>query len=155
VDHNPTVYYTSVDKQCDQWDQPLGTAKSGALHQALTTGPAASLTTVTPDVQDNMHSGTVAQADKWLAKWVPQILDSPAYRAGHLAVLIVWDEGSGSGDNTSHVPLIVMSASTPAGTRSPLRFNDFSVLQAMCELSGVAPLGEAVSAPSLLAPFHL
>jgi hypothetical protein len=113
------------------------------------------LTTVTPDLQDDMHDGTVAQADNWVAGWLPQVLASPAYRSGRLAVLIVWDEGEGSGNVPSHAPLIVMSASTPAGTRSALAFDDYSVLRTVCQLNGVPDLGRASAAASLLGPFHL
>ncbi|GEM_PF-569346 len=153
--HNPAAYFVEARRQCQLWDQPLGTLTQGPLHQALRTGPAAALTTVTPDVLDDMHNGTVARADRWLAAWVPQVLASPAYRSGQLAVLIAWDEGSGGGNFPSHAPLVVMSASTPAGARSALGFNDFSVTRAICELTGVPALGEAARAPSLVAAFHL
>ncbi len=153
--HNPAVYYTSIRHECDTWDQPLGTLRAGPLHQALASGPSVALTTVTPDVQDDMHNGSVAQADGWLAGWLPQIVASPAYRAGHLAVLIAWDEGSGSGNVASHTPLIVMSASTPPGVRSAVAFNDYSVLRSICQLTGVASPGKASEAASLVGPFHL
>ncbi len=125
------------------------------MHQALVSGPSAALSTVTPDLLDDMHDGTVAQADSWLAGWLPQIVASPAYRSGHLAVLIAWDEGAGAGNVPSHVPLIVMSASTPAGTRAAAAFDDFSVLHTICQLTGVADLERASSAAALVGPFHL
>ncbi len=153
--HNPAVYYTGIRNQCAGWDQPMGTTTSGPFHQALVSGRSVGLTTVTPDLEDDMHDGTVAQADHWLAGWVPQILASPAYRSGRLAVLIAWDEGAGAGNVVSHAPLIVMSVSTPAGTRSALAFDDYSVLRSICQLTGVAALGRASAAPSLVGPFHL
>lgn len=153
--HNPAVYYTSARHECEEWDQPMGSRSSGAMHRALASGPSAALTTVTPDLLDDMHDGTVAEADNWVAGWLPQIVGSPAYRSGHLAVLIAWDEGAGSGNVPSHVPLIVMSASTPAGTRSAGAFNDYSVLRTISQLTGVAGLGKASSAASLVGPFHL
>jgi acid phosphatase len=113
------------------------------------------LTTVTPDLEDDMHDGTVAHADHWLAGWVPEILASPAYRSGRLAVLIAWDEGSGAGNVPSHAALVVMSASTPAGTRSPLAFDDYSVLRSVCQLTGAPVPGREPVAPSLVGPFHL
>jgi len=153
--HNPAVYYTSVRHECEAWDQPMGTPSAGPLQQALASGPMAVLTTLTPDLLDDMHDGTVAQADTWLAGWWPHLVASPAYRSGHLAVFIAWDEGTGSGNVTSHVPLIVMSAYTPAGTRSTLAFDDYSVLAALCQLTGVTRLGPASGAPGLVGPFHL
>lgn len=153
--HNPAVYYTAIRRECDAWDEPVGSLSTGPLHRALASGPSVALTTVTPDVQDDMHNGSVAQADHWLAGWLPQVVASPAYRSGHLAVLIAWDEGFGSGNVASHTPLIVMSASTPPGVRSAVAFNDYTVLQAICQLTGVASLGRASAAASLVGPFHL
>jgi phosphatidylinositol-3-phosphatase len=153
--HNPAVYYAPIRRECVAWDQPMGTPSRGPLHQALISGPAAGLTTVTPDLEDDMHDGTVAQADAWLSGWLPQVVASPGYRSGRMVVLIAWDEGTGSGNVPSHVPLIVMSASTPAGARSALSYNDFSVLRTICQLTGVAIPGQAARAPSLLGPFHL
>jgi phosphatidylinositol-3-phosphatase len=153
--HNPAVYYTSLRHECDAWDQPMGTLSGGPLHLALVSGPSAALTTLTPDLLDDMHDGTVAEADGWLAGWWPQVVASPAYRSGQLAVMIVWDEGAGSGNAPSHVPLIVMSGSTPTGARSALPFDGFSVLRTICQLTGVASLGRAASAATLVGPFHL
>jgi hypothetical protein len=153
--HNPAVYYTAVRHQCGAWDQPMGTLTTGPFHQALVSGPTVGLTTVTPDLEDDMHDGTVAQGDHWLAGWLPQILASPGYRSGHLAVLIVWDEGAGSGNTPSHVPLIVMSASTPAGARSALALDDYSVLRAICQLNSVPVPAGASTAASFVGPFHL
>ena len=153
--HNPAVYYTSVRSKCLAWDQPMGTPEKGALHQALRGGPVAALTTVTPNVDDDMHNGTVGEADKWLAGWVPQVVASPSYRSGKLAVVIVWDEGFGSGNEPSSAPLIVMSAYTHPGTRAVLPLDDYSVLRSVSELTGVRPLGRAARARSFLRAFNL
>lgn len=153
--HNPAVYYTNIGAKCRKWDQPMGTPSEGPLRADLVRGPVGALTTVTPDVEHDMHNGTVAQGDAWLRTWLPLVIASPGYRSGHLAVLIVWDEGAGTGDRPSHVPLIVMSASTPAGTRSALPYNDFSVLRTISQLGGVAALGRSATAASLAGPFRL
>jgi hypothetical protein len=153
--HNPAVYYTSITAQCETWDLSMGTPQSGPLRNMLLHGPAVPLITVTPDVNDDMHDGTIQQADTWLARWLPRVVASPAYQLGHLAVIIAWDEGSGSGDYASSAPLVVMSASTRTGTKSSLLFNDYSVLAAMSHLTGVKPLGLAATAPSMVKTFNL
>lgn len=153
--HNPAVYYTAIKSQCRAWDQPLGTTKEGELHSALKNGPKVALTTVTPDVENDMHNGTVAQADSWLADWVPQMVASPSYQSGRLAVVIAWDEGFGGGNAPSSAPLIVMSAYTHPGARAKLALDDYSVLRSISQLTGVRPLGAAARAPSFLAAFNL
>ena len=153
--HNPAVYYNAVYRDCRAWDQPMGTPTKGLLHDALAAGPTVPLVTVSPDVEDDMHSGSVAQADQWLGRWLPQMVASPAYRTGHMAVIVAWDEGSGSGNYPSHVPLIVMSASTPSGARSAAPYNDFSVLRTLGQLVGAPAPGRAAHAVSLVGAFNL
>jgi hypothetical protein len=153
--HNPAVYFASVKAKCQIWDQPMGSPGQGALRNTLLSGPSVALITVSPDLQDDMHNGPVRAADQWLARWLPRIIDSPAYKIGRLGVVIVWDEGSGSGNVPSHVPLIVMSSSTPVGGRSSASYTDFSVLQAACQLTGVPQLGGARDAASFVKAFGL
>ena len=153
--HNPAVYYLAVRRQCRAWDAPLGSAKRGPLHSILASGPEIPLITVTPNIDDDMHSGTITEANAWLTMWVPQIVYSAAYRSGRLAVIIAWDEGFGSGDQASSAPLIVMSASTKPGTRSATPFNDFSLLRSISEITGVRPLALAATATSLVPAFRL
>ena len=47
-------------------------------------------------------------ATRWLARWVPQILASPAYRDGTTAVFVVWDE-------YTPTPNLIVAPSVPAG----------------------------------------
>jgi hypothetical protein len=81
-------------------------------------------------------------------------------------VFITWDEGSGgypiedcddstSTDNSCHVPAIVISPSTPAGTRSGTFFDHYSLLATTEQLLGLPRLGSAASAPAMTAAFHL
>jgi hypothetical protein len=153
--HNPAVYYTNIRAKCQQWDEPLGTPRAGPLHDILVHGPPVSLLTVTPNVEDDMHNGTVAEADQWLSRWVPEVTSSPSYRSGRLAVIIVWDEGFGSGDQPSSAPLIVFSASTQRGTRFAGRLDDYSVLRTVAQLTGVPAPGLAGKAPSFARAFNL
>jgi Phosphoesterase family len=37
---------------------------------------------ITPNLIDDMHDGTIADGDTWLAHHLPAILGSPQYRAG-------------------------------------------------------------------------
>ena len=48
---------------------------------------------ITPNLIDDMHDGTVAEGDSWLARNLPTILNSADYQAGNVAVFITWDEG--------------------------------------------------------------
>jgi len=160
VRHNPPPYYTSLSG-CASRDVPYPGLAADLAGNAL---PAFSF--ITPNLTDDMHDGTIAQGDAWLAGHLPAILNSGQYRAGTTAVFITWDEGSGGYpiedcDNTTvtdpscRVATIVISPSTPAGTKSGTFFSHYSLLATTEELLGLPKLGQASSAATMTAAFHL
>jgi hypothetical protein len=151
--HNPALYYTDVAAQCPTNDVPLGTTSSGTLHSAVVGGSLPTFATVTPNLDDDMHDGSIQQADTWLAGWIPQIVAGPDYQSGHLTIVIVWDEGSGDGNVPSTVAMIVMSPSVVPGTRSSSSFTHYSLLGAAEDVAGVPRVGGAASANSLRSAF--
>jgi hypothetical protein len=150
--HNPPVYYTGIAADCARWDVPMGDA-SGNLARDLRGDRLPAFAFITPDLCHDTHDCPVGTGDQWLATWVPRILASPAYQAGTTVLLLTWDEGEGGGSNdcatdTStpgcHVPAVVVSPTTPAGTRSTALFNHYSLLGTTELLLGLRPaLGHA------------
>jgi phosphatidylinositol-3-phosphatase len=151
--HNPPVYYTPVAADCARFDMPMGDAGSGNLAGDLRAGSLPDFSFITPNLCNDTHDCGVSTGDRWLADWVPRIIDSPAYRSGNTVLVVTWDEGSSGGGkdcatNTSldgcHIPAIVVSPSTPSGTRSDVLFNHYSLLKTTEELLGLpATLGQA------------
>jgi phosphatidylinositol-3-phosphatase len=158
VRHNPPPYYRHL-RGCGAHDVPYSRLAGDLAQQRL---PAFSF--VTPNLIDDMHDGTVAQGDAWLARQLPRILASPQYRDNSTAVFITWDEGEGGSanrcaTNTSdagcHVATLVISPSTPAGTRSAMLFNHYSLLGTAEQLLGLPQLGQAARAKTMTSAFHL
>jgi phosphatidylinositol-3-phosphatase len=160
VSHNPAAYYTSLSG-CASKDVPYTQLASDLADNAL---PAFSF--ITPNLNDDMHNGTVAQGDAWLASNLPAILNSKEYEAGTTAVFITWDEGSGGypiedcddvgvTDNSCHVPTIVISPSTPAGTTSGTFFDHYSLLGTAEQLLRLPELDSASSATTMTVAFRL
>jgi phosphatidylinositol-3-phosphatase len=160
VSHNPAPYYTSLSG-CGSRDVPYTQLATDLAHNAL---PAFSF--ITPNLNDDMHNGTIAQGDAWLARNLPVILNSKQYQAKTTAVFITWDEGSGgypiedcdnttTTDSSCRVPTIVISPSTPAGTTSGTFFDHYSLLATTEQLLGLPKLGQAASSPTMTAAFHL
>jgi phospholipase C len=151
--HNPPVYYVPIAGDCSRWDLPMGDASSGNLIRDLRSDTLPDFAFITPDLCDDTHDCPVDSGDRWLAAWIPRILQSPAYQAGSTVVMLTWDEGGSGGDkdcarNTSvpgcHVPTIVISPATPAGTRSNALFNHYSLLKTTEQLLGLrTTLGQA------------
>ena len=159
VRHNPPPYYTTL-AGCSTNDVPYPQLASDLSANAL---PAFSF--VTPNLIDDMHDGTIADGDNWLAANLPTIFNSSEYQSGSTAVIVTWDEGSGgkSGEacatNTSdpscQVATIVVSPSTPVGSTSATLFNHYSLLGTTEQLLGLPLLGQAAGAGTLTTAFNL
>jgi phospholipase C len=158
VRHNPPAYFTALPG-CSTFDVPYSDLAADLAHDSL---PAFSF--VTPNLIHDMHDGTVADGDSWLARELPAIFNSRPYRAGTTAVFVTWDEGEGGSSNDCaanttdggcHVPAIVVSPSTAVATRSGILFNHYSLLATAEELLGVARLGQAATSSDMVKVFNL
>jgi phosphatidylinositol-3-phosphatase len=151
--HVPAVYYTRLRSGCRRHVRPLGKLRTGRLHLALNSGHAPAYMFVTPNLCDDMHSCALSSGDNWAAKWIPMITKSRTYRRGHMAILLVWDEGGG---NHNQVPLIAISRYTRAHTLAHRLMTHFSLLRATEHLLGIRRyLGKANGARGLPKAFHL
>jgi phospholipase C len=150
VKHNPAVYYERGRRNCSRWDVPLAPSFARDLRRDRL--PAFAF--VTPNACNDMHDCSLATGDAWLARWVPRIVGSRAYRSGSTVLMITFDEAEGS---TSRVPTIVVSPSTRQGTRSNARFDHYSLLKTTEQLLGLPLLARAGAADtkSMSAAFHL
>jgi hypothetical protein len=152
VRHNPAAYYTNIRAACSRQDVALGRRPD----------ISARFTFITPNICSDMHScprsndqrTQIAIGDAWLARWLPKILATRAYRSGSTAVFITWDEDDGSASN--RIATIVVSPSTRRGTRASARFDHYSLLRTTEDLLRLPRhLGRAASAPSMRRAFNL
>ncbi len=158
VRHNPPPYFTS-QQGCSKFDVPYSQLATDLTNQTL---PAFSF--ITPNVIDDMHDGTIADGNNWLAANLPAIFNSPEYKNGSTAVFLTWDEGEGgtaqkcainTTDVGCHVVTIVISPSTKPGTKSGTLFNHYSLLGTAEQLLGLPKLGLAGSFRTMTSAFHL
>ena len=158
VRHNPPPYYAKLHG-CSSFDVPYR-----RLAADLARGRLPAFSFITPNLTDDMHDGTVADGDSWLAGALPKILRSPEYRNGSTAVFITWDEGEGGTSqrcaaNTSdigcRVATIVVSPSTPRGTRAARLFSHYSLLATAEQLLHLRRLGQAATAATMTTAFRL
>jgi phospholipase C len=157
--HNAPPYYETLSG-CASRDVPYGRLAGDLAGNALP-----SFSFITPNVIDDMHNGTIADGDSWLARHLPAILNSREYRSRTTAVFITWDEGSGgypvegcatnTKDASCRVATIVISPTTPAGAISGTLFNHYSLLGTTEQLLGLPKLGQASSYPTITAAFRL
>lgn len=154
--HNPTVYFDDVtgandprSAYCIAHERPYT-----ELATDLRDNTTARYNLITPNLCDDMHDAcaptndAVKQGDAWLARAVPRILASAAYRAGGV-LLITWDEGEGGADGP--IGMIVLSPHAKGhGYRNAIHYTHSSALRTIEEIFGVHPLlGDAARATDL------
>ena len=158
VRHNPPPYFTTL-QGCSTFDVPYTHLAADLAGNNL---PAFSF--ITPNLINDMHDGTIADGDNWLASNLPVIFNSPEYQNGSTAVFVTWDEGEGgkakncttnTTDVGCQVATIVISPSTVPGTTSATLFNHYSLLGTAEQLLGLPKLGLASSFPTLPSAFNL
>ena len=139
--HDPFVYFTDIDG----WDgtQFVPGARCtehvvdySALDADIAADAVPDYVFITPDLDHDMHDGTVAQGDAWLATEVPKILATNAYQRGGVLFLL-WDEGASSGDSP---PFIVVSPNVTPGTVSQTSYDTSSFLLTVEKMLGVEAL---------------
>jgi phosphatidylinositol-3-phosphatase len=138
VRHNPEAYYTNLGSDCGNYDVPAGASPD----------LSARFTFVTPNVIDDMHSGTIADGDSFLKSFVPELMATPQYQSGSTAIFITWDEGT----SANHVPCLVISPYTH-GVQDGTPYSHYSLLHTTEQLLGLPLLGNAASAPSMVGRF--
>jgi len=144
IRHNPFLYFRAVR---DDPARCTAVVPLTQLEADLASNRVPDLAFVTPNLRDDMHDGSTAEGDRWLASFVPKLLASSAWRDGGV-LIITWDEGS-SDDGCCGQPgggriaTIVASAQGPHGYRSPAATNHYGLLRTIEDLWGLDHLGHA------------
>jgi len=153
--HNPMVFFDDVTNTNDAHSSYC-IAHIRPYHELATdlqqqTG--ARYNFITPNLCNDMHDSCaplndpVKQGDTWLARHLPAILNSQAYKNGGI-VFITWDEGEG-GDGP--IGMIVLSPDAKGGGyANTIHYTHSSTLRTLEEIFGVTPLlGDAAQATDL------
>jgi phospholipase C len=139
--HDPFVYFSDING----WDGTKFAPSTrctehvvdfSQLDVDIAAGTLPSYVFITPNMDDNMHDGTVAEGDAWLANAVPKILATPAFQDGGV-LFLTWDEGSNSADDP---PFIVVSPGVTPGTVSQTPYDTSSFLLTVQTMLGVDAL---------------
>jgi hypothetical protein len=134
--HCPWINFTDVPRSASR---PLTSLPTDF-------GRLPSLSFVIPNVDHDMHDGTIGQADTWLRT---HLAAYASWAAQHRSLLIVtWDEDDGSVAN--HIPTIVTGAGVPhSPSAQPATL--YSLLRTLEDSFALPALGEAARARTLTA----
>jgi acid phosphatase len=137
--HNPAISFTRVSGDPARCSNITAL---GAFDPA-----AADFEMIVPNNSNNMHDGSIRQGDDFLASIVPDIVSSPAFRAG--ALFITWDEGDSNEQGGGRVPMIVVRPGLDPGFASPVLHTHPAFLRTLEDNWGLACLAEACQADPL------
>ncbi|MDQ2786990.1 MAG: alkaline phosphatase family protein [Chloroflexota bacterium] len=144
VNHNPFLYFNAIRDNPTRCQQVVPLTQ---LDADLTSGALPNFAWITPSLIHDMHDGVIADADQWLANFVPRILNSDAWKQGG-ELYITWDEGeTNDGCCTiaegGHVPLLAITPTGPPGYQSSQPATHYSLLRTIEDLWGLDRLGNS------------
>jgi phosphatidylinositol-3-phosphatase len=97
---------------------------------------------VVPNMQNDMHDGTIAQGDAWLKANMDRYA---IWAKTHNSLLIViWDE-SDANSISNQIPLLITGAGVKPG-RNAQHLDHYGVLRTIEDMFGLKPLGQSTSA---------
>jgi hypothetical protein len=133
--HNPWTNFTNVPEKANQ---PLINCP-----RDFTKLPTVSF--IIPNLQNDMHDGTIMAADQWLKEHVDSYVQ---WAKTHNSLLIVtWDENEGSGGNT--IPTFFVGPMVKAGQYNE-SLNHFNLLRTMEDIYGLSHAGAAQSSEPIM-----
>src|ERR1700722_3795398 len=144
VNHNPWAYFPVENSLCRTNDVPAGTVTGGALASDVRRGTLPTVGLITPNLIHDGHDGTLAQADAWLRSWMPVLLSGADWRAGRLAIVVVFDEG----ETTEQVPFVILAPGVSHKVFGRA-LNHYALTRLLDEVVGVPALRKAAGAPDL------
>ena len=139
--HNPFESSTALT-DCATHDTPYP-GVAGAV-SALTGTHAPSFVWITPNLNDDMHNGTVQQGDAWLKANLAPILASSWFTGFNSTVVVGMDEGDAG--STNQIPTVVISNNAKGKGASALNGTNYGLLRAFEESYGLPLLGAAATA---------
>jgi phosphatidylinositol-3-phosphatase len=135
--HNPFAYYGG---QC-----PSNVVPFSQLDADLS-GETPNFVWITPNLCNDGHDCDVNTSDQWLAKIVPKITDSAAWKEDGV-LFITWDEDDRqSGPN--RIALVVVAPDLKSH-QTNVNYDDYSLLATIEDRLGVERLGEATNAQAI------
>jgi hypothetical protein len=164
--HNPMVFFTDTSGGCVTTAANARRLQYAPLQQLaldLQSGKVADYNWITPNQYNDQHTGlsngyggavgapakddraNIAQGDNFLARVVPLIMASDAYK-DHGAILLWWDETEGGDSPDFTLPFVVISPDARANVHgapfaTSVELSHSSTLRTMQEVFGVDPRG--------------
>jgi acid phosphatase len=105
-----------------------------------------------PNLNNDAHDGTLAQADSYLQGWMNLIYASPDWKSGHLVVIVTADE-----DNNTPANIVLTTVIHPSqnGNVVSAALNHYSLNKFLTDLAGAPCMQNGCSASNFATAFGL
>jgi phospholipase C len=140
--HDPFLYFTDIRTNAARCNRVV---PFGQFETDLAAGTVPDFVWITPNLIHDMHDDTVADGDRWVATWIPRILQSDAWKQGG-ELIVTWDEGEGNDGCCGiaaggRVPLLVVTPTGSRGDHVTTPLTHYSLLRTIEDQWGLARLG--------------
>ena len=140
--HNPFVYYTDNASPCHDVPYP----GSGGLISTLDGATPPDFVWISPNLNDDMHNGSVQQGDAWLRANLGPVLASSWFTGGNATVIVTMDENDQqSSPAGGQVPFVIISNRAKGAGAVATHGNLYGTLRSIEEVFGLPLLGGAQS----------
>jgi acid phosphatase len=146
--HNPFSYFNDV---ADSSSEKLNLVPFTQFPTDLANDQLPQFSFIVPDVNNDAHNGTLAQADTWLQQNIAPLLSSSAFQTDGI-LIIVFDEAetADTQGGGGHVLAVVIGPKVKPGYVSTTTYQHQSTLRTLLEALGLdTSLGAASSAPDM------
>ena len=148
--HNPFAYFSDVQNNSVQLDKIVPFTQFAT---DIASGTLPRFSFITPNLQDDAHTGTLAQADTWLQTNIAPLLAKPMFQVGGSALLVVVFDESISTDTThggGQVAWVAIGPKVKSGYRSVTFYQHQSTLRLILKGLGATTFpGAAATAPDM------
>jgi phosphatidylinositol-3-phosphatase len=137
--HVPWVSFSNIPSSCS-----LPFSAFPALGNPQNYASLPTVAFVIPNLDDDMHDGSIAQGDSWLHQNLSQY--ATWAEANNSLLILTWDED----DNTprNQIPTVIYGANVRPGTYSE-PITHYNVLSTLEQMYGLPKLGYAITAPAI------
>ena len=141
--HNPFAYFDDINGWDGKAFHPEQRCNShivdySQLDADIAAHALASYVFITPNLDNDMHDGSIALGDSWLANEIPKLMATDNYKNGGV-IFLLWDEGGGS-PAADDPPFIAISPNAVHGMRSQADYDTSSYLKTVQSILGVGAL---------------
>jgi phosphatidylinositol-3-phosphatase len=141
--HNPFVFFEDINGWDGKQFQPSTRCNEHVVdYSQLDVDIAANALPryvfITPNLDDDMHDGTIQQGDTWLSNEMPKLLATNNYKNGGV-IFLLWDEGGGLVPSDDP-PFIAISPNVKVGEMSMSNYDERSYLKTVETIFGLDAL---------------